>query len=116
MTATKFAPVHNIFTGQEVSSLTVVPIPNVHSKLKGTTLYDEKFHTLMKFDQALNVPEIQFDSIRKSLQRYLENRDLRQKVSIRQFKDSKTKSYTVWLVNEPPKVRIPRGKADAKAK
>jgi hypothetical protein len=115
MTATKFAPVRNIFTGQEVQKLEVVPIPNVHSKLKGTTLHDEKFHTLMKFDQALKVPEVEFDSVRKSLQRYLENRDLRQKVSIRQFKDSKTKSFTIWLVNEPPKVRIPRGKANAQA-
>jgi hypothetical protein len=115
MTATRFAPVHNIFTGQAVSKLEVVPIPNVHSKLKGTTLHDEKFHKLMDFDQALKVPEDDFDSVRKSLQRYLDNRDLRQKVSIRQFKDSKTKSFTIWLVNEPPKVRIPRGKADAKA-
>lgn len=115
MTATKFAPVRNIFTGQEISKLEVVSIPNVHSKLKGTTLHDEKFHKLMDFKQALRMPEVEFDSVRKSLQRYLENRDLRQTVSIRQFKDAKTKSYTIWLVNEPPKVRIPRGKANAKA-
>ena len=108
MSATKFVPVHNIFTGQEVSNLKVVPIPDVHSKRKGTTLHDEKFHTLMKFDKALSVPEGQFDSVRKSLQRYLENRDLRKTVSIRQHKDVKTKSFTIWLVNEPPQVVIPR--------
>ena len=108
MNTTKFAPVHNIFTGQEVTSLKVVPIPSVHSKRKGTTLHDEKFHALMKFDKALNMPEDQFDSVRKSLQRYLENRDLRKTVSIRQHKDPKTKSFTVWLVNEPPQVVIPR--------
>jgi hypothetical protein len=31
-------------------------------------------------------------------------------VSMRQKKDHKTKSYTIWLVNEPPQVVIPRGK------
>jgi hypothetical protein len=108
MTATKFAPVHNIFTGQEVIEL--VPIPSVHSKRKGETQHDSRFEKLLGFTQALKVPEHDFGGMRKSLTRFLENRDLRTTVSVRQRKDPRTKSYTIWLVNEPP-----RGKANAKA-
>lgn len=116
MTATRFASVKNIFTGEPIDNIEFVPVPDIHSKMKGATLHDAKFDKLMKFDQALKVPENEFDSIRKSMQRYLENRGLRQKISVRQFKDSKSKSYTIWLVNEPPKVRTPKSKPDAKAK
>ena len=108
MTATRFAPVHNIFTGQEVIEL--VPIPNVHTKRKGETQHDAKFEKLLGFTQALKVPEDDFGGMRKSLQRFLENRGLRGKVSMRQRKDPRTKSITLWLANEPP-----RGKANAKA-
>jgi ABC-type branched-subunit amino acid transport system substrate-binding protein len=107
MTATRFAPVHNIFTGQDVIEL--VPIPAAPAKgTKGTTLHDDKFDKLAKFDQALKVPEYQFGGMRKALQRYLDNKGLRGTVSMRQKKDHKTKSYTIWLVNEPPQVVIPR--------
>lgn len=106
MTATRFAPVHNIFTGQEVIEL--VPIPNVHSKRKGETQHDAKFEKLLDFTQALKVPEHDFGGMRKSLTRFLENRELRSKVSVRQRKDPRTKSYTIWLVDEPP-----RGNSDA---
>ena len=110
MTATRFAPVTNIFTGQEVIEL--VPIPAYAGRgTKGTTLHDAKFDKLAKFDQALKVPEYEFGGMRKALQRYLDNKGLRQKVSMRQKKDYKTKSYTIWLVNEPPQVVIPRSKA-----
>jgi hypothetical protein len=30
-------------------------------------------------------------------------------VSMRQKKDHKTKSYTIWLINEPPQAVVPRG-------
>jgi hypothetical protein len=33
---------------------------------------------------------------------------MRGKVSMRQKKDYKTKTYTIWLVNEPPQVVIKR--------
>ena len=107
MTATRFAPVTNIFTGQEVVEF--VPIPAAHTKRKGTTLHDTKFEKLLDFKQALKMPEHEFDSVRKALQRFLDNRGLRQQVAMRQRKDHKTKSYMIWLVNEPPQVVIPRG-------
>jgi hypothetical protein len=109
MTATRFAPVANIFTGQDVIEL--VPIPAQPARgTKGTTLHDDKFDKLVDFKQALKVPEHDFGGMRKALQRYLDNHGLRKKVSMRQKKDYKTKSYTIWLVNEPPQVTIPRSK------
>lgn len=104
MTATKLV---NIF---ENSTITFVPIPTTPAKgSKGTTLHDAEFNKLLDFKQAIRVPEFQFGGIRKALQRFLDNKNLRQKVSMRQKKDYKTKSYTIWLINEPPKVVISRG-------
>jgi hypothetical protein len=106
MTATRFAPVHNIFTGKEV--IEFVPIPRAGGKRKGTTQHDAKFEKLLGFKEALSVPERDFGGMRKALQRFLDNKGLRKTVSMRQLKDHKTKSYTLWLVNEPPQVVIPR--------
>jgi len=114
MTVTRFAPVHNIFTGQEV--IEFVPIPALNAKRKGTTLHDAKFETLLDFKQALRVPEHEFGGMRKALQRFLDNKGKRQQVSMRQMKDHKTKSYMLWLVNEPPQVVIPRRRNDARTK
>lgn len=109
---TTFAPVHNIFTNQPIKKpkplpvaveVKFVPIPNVHSKRKGSTKHDAEFEKLLDFKQAMQVPEDDFGGIRKSMQRFLENKGLRDKVSVRQHKDYKTKSVTIWLVNEPPR-------------
>lgn len=112
MTATRFAPVTNIFTGEEV--IRFVPIPQVNTKRKGETQHDAKFTTLLDFKQALLIPEQDYDSVRRSMQRFLINRGLKDKVSFRQRKDHRTKSYTVWLADEPPQVHIKR-KSDEKA-
>lgn len=107
MTATRFAAPQNIFTGEEL--IKIVPIPEQPARgAKGTTLHDDKFVKLLDFKQALQVPEEQFGGMRKSLQRFLDNKGLRQQVSMRQKKDYKTKTYTIWIVNQPPEVRIPR--------
>jgi hypothetical protein len=86
----------------------LVPIPHTHTKRKGTTQHDAKFDKLMDFKQALLVPEHEFGGMRKALQRYLDNHGLRQKVSMRQLKDPRTKSYTIWVVNISPQVVIKR--------
>ncbi len=107
MTATRFAPIQNIFTGKDV--IQFVPIPERPARgEKGTTLHDDKFVKLLDFKQALQVPEFQFGGMRKALQRFLDNNGLRKKVSMRQKKDYKTKTYTIWLVNQPPQVVIPK--------
>ena len=105
---TRFAPVINPFTREEV--IRFVPVPTTITKRKGSTQHDAKFDKLMDFKQALLVPEYEFGGMRKALQRYLDNHGLRQKVSMRQLKDHRTKSYTIWVVNEPPQVVIPRSK------
>jgi hypothetical protein len=102
MTYTKFATATNIFTGEPQARF--VPIPDVPRKKKGTTLHDDKFDKLIGFDTALVVHESDMGGMRKSLQRYLSNKGMRQKVSMRQLKDHRTKSYTIWLLNEPPQV------------
>lgn len=103
-----FASKTNPFTGQDLMKF--VPIPNVHSKRKGMTAHDDKFQKLLDFEQALSMPEAEFQAVRKALQRFMDNRGLRQQVTIRQHKDYKTKTYMIWLANEPPKVVIPRSK------
>jgi hypothetical protein len=103
-----FAGRVNPFTGQDL--IKFVPVPNVPSKRKGMTAHDEKFEKLLDFEQALSMPETEFQAVRKALQRFMDNRGIRQQVTIRQHKDYRTKTYTIWLANEPPKVVIPRSK------
>ena len=112
MTATRFAPTINIFTGKEV--IDFVPIPTTDTRRKGTTRHDDKFEKLLGFKEALSVPEHDFGGMRKALQRFLDNRNLRNTVSMRQLKDHRTKSYTLWLVNEPPQVVPPNKKVEKK--
>ena len=105
MTHTTFASATNIFTGEPQPRF--VAIPNVPRKKKGTTIHDDKFDKLIGFDTALVVHENDMGGMRKSLQRYLDNRGLRKTVSMRQLKDHRTKSYKIWLLNEPPQaVRV----------
>lgn len=90
----------------EASTIQLVPIPAQPARgAKGTTIYDGEFKELLDFKQALQVPEHQFGGMRKALQRFLDNRGLRNKVSMRQKKDYKTKTYTLWLVNQPPETK-----------
>lgn len=106
MTATKLL---NIF---EASTIEFVPIPDTPARgAKGTTLHDAEFKKLLNFKQALRIPEHEFGGVRKAMQRFLDNHQLRQKVAMRQKKDHRTKTYTIWLVNEPPQMVIKRKEA-----
>lgn len=109
MTATRFAPVTNIFTGEDV--IRFVPVPQVSTKRKGETQHDAKFTTLLDFKQALLIPEHEFEGVRKAMTRFIYNKNLVGKVTVRQRKDHRTKSYTLWLADEPPQERTPRTKA-----
>jgi hypothetical protein len=106
-----FAGKTNPFTGADLVAL--VPIPDVPTKRKGATAHDKKFEQLLDFKQALKMPEAEFSGVRKALQRFMDNRGIRATTSVRQFKDYKTKTYTLWLANEPPRVTIPRKKEAA---
>ena len=87
----------------------VVPIPEAaRSTRKGSTMYDEKLQTLMEFKQALQMPEHEFESVRKAATRFLQFRELDKTISVRQKKDHRTKTYLLWFVNTPPAGRTPR--------
>ena len=106
MTATKLL---NIF---EASTIELVPIPDKPARgAKGTTLHDAEFKKLLNFKQALRIPEHEFGGIRKALQRFLDNHQLRQKVSMRQKKDHRTKTNTICQDDDPPQEVIKRKEA-----
>lgn len=103
MTVTKFATTYNPFTGE--SNIKIVPIPNIGSKGKGKTIYDEHFERLLDFEQAMQIPEDQFHAVRRALGRFLVYRDIKDKCSIRQMKHPKTKTYALWISNQPTQSR-----------
>ena len=104
MNVTKFVGRVNPFTGEDVVKL--VPIPVVCGRsIKGKTAHDEKFEKLLEFKQALQIPDDEFQAVRKALHRFMENKGLTKVHAVRQYKDHRTKSYSLWLVETPP---IPR--------
>lgn len=65
---------------------------------KGKTKYDEAFDRLLaNGKEALRMPDDEFDAMKKAMQRFIDNRQLRGKVFIRQRKDSRTKTYLLWF-------------------
>lgn len=65
---------------------------------KGKTKYDEHFDRLLaNGKEALRMPDDEFDAMKKAMQRYIVNRDLRGKVFVRQRKDARTKTYLLWF-------------------
>ena len=66
MNVTKFVGRVNPFTGEDVVKL--VPIPVVCGRsIKGKTAHDEKFEKLLEFNQALQIPDDEFQAVRKAL-------------------------------------------------
>ncbi len=108
MNVTKFVGRVNPFTGEDIIKL--VPIPVVLGRsMKGQTAHDEKFEKLLEFKQALRVPDDEFQGVRKALHRFMQNKGLSKIHAVRQCKDYRTKSYSLWLVETPPVLR-PRPK------
>ena len=104
MNVTKFVGRTNPFTGEDIIKL--VPIPDLCGRaLKGGTKYDDKFMGLKDCTQALQIPEDEFQPIRKALYRFMTNHGIRHSHAVRQFKDHKTKTYSLWLVNTPPRTK-----------
>jgi hypothetical protein len=104
MNVTKFIGKTNPFTNEPLIKL--VPIPERCTRaLKGKTKYDTEFMGLMDCKQALQIPEDEFQPIRKALYRFMINQGIRQSHAVRQFKNHKTKTFSLWLVNEPPRAK-----------
>lgn len=102
---TTFATATNPFTGKP--PLREVPIPAINRVEKGQTKYDAEFDKLVQMKTALEFPEKNFQSIRRALQRYIVNKDLRGKVAVRQRIKPDTRVMVVWLEakDEMPRVR-----------
>lgn len=103
MIATKFIGRTNPFTGE--SNIKIVPVPDRRTKIKGTTGYDEHFVKLLDFKQAMRVPEDEFQAVRVAIRRFMSNHNINTTCAVRQMKEPATKTYTIWLVNTPPKTR-----------
>lgn len=83
---------------QGQSNIRFVDIPQSISRgAKGATKYDDKFDAMISDRRAIRMPEDEFDSVRKAAFRFLEFRGLKGKLAIRQRKDAKTRSYTIWF-------------------
>ena len=104
MSVTQFATKHNPFTGEPLIKLVPIPVACGRS-LKGGTKYDDEFMGILDCKQALQIPELEFQPMRKALYRFMTNQGIRHSHSVRQYKNPKTKAYTLWLVNEPPKTK-----------
>jgi len=88
---------------QGQQNVRLVPIPPVAaSSRKGTTMYDQHFTKLLEFAEAMQVPDHEFEAVRKAATRFLTFRELSAKVSVRQKKDHRTKTYMIWFLDQPP--------------
>ena len=103
MSVTKFATKRNPFTGEP--NIKVVPVPDARTKIKGTTAHDDFFMQLLDFKQALRIPEDEFQGVRVAIRRFMSNHNIDKTCAVRQKKEPETRTYTLWLVNTPPKTR-----------
>lgn len=102
---TTFATNESPFTGKP--PLREVPIPKIGRVAKGETKYDAEFDKLAQMQSALEFPEKNYQSVRRALQRYIVNKNLKGKVAVRQQIKRDTRDVVVWLEakNEMPRVR-----------
>ena len=72
---------------------------------KGKTKYDEDFDRLLaNRSEALRMPEDEFAAMKKAMQRFIDNRELRGKVFIRQRKDRLSRTYLLWFQKKGERV------------
>lgn len=93
--ATKFASANSPFTG--AVPLKHVPIPQVVRTAKGTTKYDAEFERLLEMRSAIETTEAGFTAINRALARFMENKKLRGKLTVRRTTNTHTHTVTVWL-------------------
>lgn len=89
-------------TMQGQANLRLVGIPTEESRArKGHTKYDKWFDGAIEKSEAIQMPEDEFDAVRKAAFRYIEFRGLRGKTTVRQKKLSRSKTYLLWFYEEP---------------
>ena len=92
------------------SNIRFVLIPELESRArKGSTKYDGWFENCIENAEAIQIPFDEFDAVRKAAFRFISFRKLN--LSIRQKKDSRTKTYILWFQEketlELPVVTLP---------
>jgi hypothetical protein len=101
MTATAWANKNSPYTGKV--PVKEVPVPKVVMPRKGHTKYDAEFEKLLEFKTALESTEEGFEVLRRAMQRFLEFRNLKDKISIRRQINRTTRQVTLWL--EPKEMK-----------
>ena len=85
-------------TMQGQSNIRLVQIPASVSRAdKGHTKYDHWFTKMLDDEQAIQLPEGELEAVKKAAFRFMLYNDLKGKVSFRQHKDARTKTYVVWF-------------------
>lgn len=80
------------------TNIRLVDIPaNVSRAEKGRTKYDDWFNSMIICSQAAQIPEDELEAMKKAAFRFMQFNDLKEKLSFRQKKDVKTKTYVVWF-------------------
>jgi hypothetical protein len=80
-----------------VKGYTFTAKPEVPKKSKGTTGLDSEFTRLISSDEALVIPEDDFDKVRRTFDRFCKNNQITGEYSFRRRKDHRLKTYTIWL-------------------
>lgn len=93
--ATRFTTANSPFTGK--APMRAVPIPDAPKMRKGRTKYDKEFETLLPMKSALEFPDKSFSTVRRAFQRFIEFRELKGKVAVRQQLNKETRMVTLWL-------------------
>lgn len=85
-------------TMQGEHNLRLVSIPKVVSRAgKGQTKYDSWFNSMLLDKRALQFPEDEFSAMKKAAFRFMEYNGLIGKMSFRQRKEARSKTYVVWF-------------------
>jgi hypothetical protein len=92
---TRFASTVSPFTG--MVPIKEVAIPEVPKIRKGRTKYDAQFEKLLLMKSGLEFPNNSFVAVRRAFQRFLNFRELRGKVVVRQHLNKETGMVTLWL-------------------
>ncbi len=80
-----------------VQGYTFISKPVIPKKAKGTTGLDNEFTRLISRDEALVIPEEDFDKVRRTFDRFCKNNQITGEYSFRRRKDHRLKTYTIWL-------------------
>jgi hypothetical protein len=80
-----------------------VEIPNITLRRKGKTKYDEIFLKLLEFKNGVQADKKDAELIRRSLQRFIIFRGLKDTVRLRSHIDEDSRKVTVWLEKKEQK-------------